>query len=93
MGMFYFLQHLNISMVIVGLIGFFGNMYEPGPVPKMMTVVAVVYLAAYVIARRMFALWLYERGVMNKYYKDFEYEEPETPRERKFQMYDIKESA
>ena len=53
----YFLTHLTISMAITGLIGLFGNMYEPGPVPRLMMILAGVYLGAYFIGWQLYLLW------------------------------------
>lgn len=53
-----FIGNLNIAMIIVWAIGFFGGMAEPGPVPKLMVVVAGAYLAFSISAEIALRAWL-----------------------------------
>lgn len=78
----YFLDNLTVAMFTTGLIGIFGNMVEPGRVPKLMIIVASVYLLVYISARLIWAA-LNSRKPAKRTVKN----------PRKFQMYDMKESA
>lgn len=78
----YILDHLTIAMIITGLIGIFGNMIEPGPTPKLMIITASVYLLVGAIVLAVYTLIKNRRRPVKK-----------TVARRKFQMYDMKESA
>lgn len=77
----YFLDNLTVAMFTTGLIGIFGNMVEPGRVPKLMIIVASVYLLVYIGVASVRAVIRSRRPVKR------------TRSRRKFQMYDMKESA
>ena len=44
------LVHVEISMIITALIGIFGMIVEPGPVPYLMAVVGLTYSTLYGMA-------------------------------------------
>ena len=44
------LVHVEISMIITALIGIFGMIVEPGPVPYLMTIIGLAYSILYVMA-------------------------------------------
>lgn len=50
MDIHYLLAHVEISMIITALIGIFGMIVEPGPVPYLMTIVGLAYTMLYVMA-------------------------------------------
>lgn len=77
----YFLDNLTVAMFTTGLIGIFGNMVEPGRVPKLMIIVASVYLLVYIGVASVRAVIRSRRPVKR------------TKSRREFQMYDMKESA
>ena len=47
MDLFYILTHVEISMVITALIGIFGMIVEPGPVPQLMVAIGFGFSALY----------------------------------------------
>ena len=66
MDLFYILTHVEISMAITMIIGILGQIYEPGPVPKLMAIVGAVYLAVYWIAMALFSLKRYENRIKRR---------------------------
>ena len=50
MDIHYFLAHVEISMIITALIGIFGMIVEPGPVPRLMMIIGLAYSILYGVA-------------------------------------------
>ena len=64
--MLYFITHLNIAMVVIGVIGLYGSAYEPGPVPRLMVVISGLYLLAFLGIRAIYVVWHRHRRVTHK---------------------------
>lgn len=53
----YYLTHMEISMVIIFVIGLFGSFYEPGPVPFLMALFGAIYILGYEIIKAGISMW------------------------------------
>lgn len=53
----YFLIHLDIAMAFIGIAGFLGKVYEPGPVPSLMTTFACVYFIGGALIYGIYSEW------------------------------------